>query len=289
MRDRKERVQPLSGMSDQDTGHAASGHAMNGHATNGHATNGHTANGRGLTELSNAEPVRRPVSGALPARIVLVDDHAILREGLIALSEMESDLKVVGQAGSIAEGLAVATATKPDLIVTDLSLPGATGVQGIVEFRQRCPDARVLVLTMHDSEEYIRAALSAGALGYVLKDSTRAELIHAMRAVLAGQRHLCPRSSARVVCSYLGEEQAMPVMASGVTGREREILAMIAGGWSNKRIARKLQRSVKTVEKHRANLMRKLRLHNVADVTRFALQSGLLSSDSHAAADGPQI
>ncbi|HEY4973852.1 MAG TPA: response regulator transcription factor [Steroidobacteraceae bacterium] len=250
--------------------------------------NGHATNGRGPAELSSAEPVRRSISSAAPARIVLVDDHAILREGLIALSEMESDLKVVGQAGSIAEGLAVATATKPDLIVTDLSLPGATGVQGIVEFRQRCPDSSVLVLTMHDSEEYIRAALSAGALGYVLKDSTRAELIHGMRAVLAGQRHLCPRSSARVVCSYLGEEQAMPVRASGVTGREREILAMIAGGWSNKRIARKLQRSVKTVEKHRANLMRKLRLHNVADVTRFALQSGLLSSDSHPA-DGPQM
>jgi DNA-binding NarL/FixJ family response regulator len=219
-------------------------------------------------------------SATKQARIVLIDDHAILREGLIALSEMEGDLKVVGQAGSIAEGLAVALATRPDLIITDLSLPGATGVQGIVEFHERCPESRVLVLTMHDSEEYVRAALSAGAQGYVLKDATRAELIHAVRAVLAGQRHLCPRSSARVVSSYLGEQRPMPAVASGVTGREREILTMIAGGWSSKQIARELQRSVKTVEKHRANLMRKLQLHNVAEVTRFALRSGMLASDS---------
>jgi two-component system, NarL family, response regulator NreC len=219
-------------------------------------------------------------SEAQPARIMLIDDHAILREGLIALSEMERDLKVVGQAGSIADGLTVALAMRPDLIITDLSLPGSTGLQGIVELRQRCPDSRVLVLTMHDSEEYIRAALSAGAQGYVLKDATRAELIHGVRAVLAGQRHLCPRSSARVVCSYLGERQSVPPVTYGVTGREREILAMIAAGWSNKRMARELQRSIKTVEKHRANLMRKLQLHNVAEVTRFALQSGVMRAES---------
>jgi DNA-binding NarL/FixJ family response regulator len=222
---------------------------------------------------------RSAISPVRPGRIVLVDDHAILREGLTALTEMEPDLKVVGQAGSISEGIAVAVALQPDLIVTDLSLPGATGLQGIVEFRQRCPEARVLVLTMHDSEEYIRAALSAGAEGYVLKDSTRSELIHAMRAVLAGQRHLCPRSSARVVRSYLGEQESLTPLASGVTGREREILGMIAAGLPNKRIARELGRSVKTIEKHRANLMRKLQLHNVAEITRFAIESGMLSEE----------
>lgn len=230
-------------------------------------TNGLTADGS-----RRAAPSQTP-----PARLVLIDDHAILREGLIALSEMESDLQVVGQAGTIAEGIVVATATRPDLIVTDLSLPGSTGLQGIVELRQRVPGARVLVLTMHDSEEYIRAALSAGAQGYVLKDATRSQLIHAIRAVLAGQRHLCPRSSARVVRSYLGEREPVSPLASGVTGREREILGMIAAGLSNKRIAIGLGRSVKTIEKHRANLMRKLQLHNVAEVTRFALESGLLS------------
>ncbi len=214
-----------------------------------------------------------------PVRIMLVDDHAILREGLSALIELEPDFKVVGQAGSIPEAVGVATTLQPDLIVTDLSLPGTTGMQGIVELRSRAPNARLIVLTVHNTEEYIRAALSAGADGYILKDASRLELIHGIRAVLAGQRHLCPRSSARVVRSYLGEAQPTAAAVVGVTGREREILGMIAGGQSNKRIAIVLNRSVKTVEKHRANLMRKLGLHNVADVTRFALQSGLLPSE----------
>jgi DNA-binding NarL/FixJ family response regulator len=228
---------------------------------------------------------RRSFSESSPARLILVDDHAILREGLIALSNMESDLEVVGQAATIAEGLAVAQATSPDLIITDLALPGVTGLQGIVEFRQQVPAAKVLVLTMYDSEEYIRAALSAGAHGYVLKDATRNELIQGVRAVLAGHRHLCSRASSRIVRSYLGEQKADPPLAAGVTGREREILAMIAAGLSNKRIAVQLKRSVKTIEKHRANLMRKLHLHNVADVTRFAMQSGLLREQSQSAPD----
>ncbi|MEI8296902.1 MAG: response regulator transcription factor [Pseudomonadota bacterium] len=220
-----------------------------------------------------------------PVRIMLVDDHAILREGLSALIELEPDFKVVGQAGSIPEAVGVATTLQPDLIVTDLSLPGTTGMQGIVELRSRAPNARLIVLTVHNTEEYIRAALSAGADGYILKDASRLELIHGIRAVLAGQRHLCPRSSARVVRSYLGEAQPTAAAVVGVTGREREILGMIAGGQSNKRIAIVLNRSVKTVEKHRANLMRKLGLHNVADVTRFALQSGLLPGEQ----DGPGL
>ena len=223
------------------------------------------------------------------ARVLLVDDHAILREGLSALIGLEDDLKVVGQAGSIPEAVEVAQALNPDLIVTDISLPGAAGMQGIVELRARCPQARLLVLTVHNTEEYIRAALSAGANGYILKDASRAELIHGMRAVLAGQRHLCPRSSARVVRSYLGERQPLSPAVAGVTGREREILALIANGKSNKRIAQALNRSVKTVEKHRANLMRKLGLHNVADVTRFALRTGLLPSQPGTLADEPAV
>jgi DNA-binding NarL/FixJ family response regulator len=217
---------------------------------------------------------------AIVARVLLIDDHAILREGLSALLDLESDLKVVGHAASIPEGLDVARAVQPNMIITDVSLPGATGMQGILELRKNCPNARLLVLTVHDTEEYIRAALAAGADGYVLKDATRIELIYGLRAVLGGQRHLCPRSSARVVRSYLGEPQQKTPAITGVTGREREVLSMIASGLSNKRIAIALGRSVKTVEKHRANLMRKLQLHNVADVTRFALQSGMVRGDS---------
>jgi len=240
-----------------------------------------------INELIDKSASGAAIAPGATVRIMLVDDHAILREGLSALLELESDLKVVGQAGSIPEAVENATLLNPDLIITDLSLPGATGMQGIVELRARAPHARLIVLTVHNTEEYIRAALSAGADGYILKDASRAELVHGVRAVLAGQRHLCPRSSARVVRSYLGEPQPASAAVTGVTGREREILAMIASGQSNKRIAIVLNRSVKTVEKHRANLMRKLGLHNVADVTRFALQSGLLRGEgAEASVDG---
>ncbi len=237
---------------------------------------GHT--GEGPAGDGAAVAAERP-SPSLPARILIIDDHAIVREGLSKLIDLEPDLRVVGGAGSIAEGLAAAASLRPDVIISDISFPGATGVQGIVELRHRNPGARLLVLTVHNSEEYIRAALCAGADGYVLKDSTRAELIRGVRAVLARQRYLCPRSSARVMRGYLGEEPPSRRLVSGISGREREVLCMIAGGRSNKQIAQALSISIKTVEKHRASLMRKLALHNVAEVTRFALQSGILQID----------
>jgi len=221
----------------------------------------------------------RALSEAKRRRVLLVDDHAIVREGLIALIDAECDLRVVGDAASVTHGVDLARTLNPDLIVTDISIPGVTGLQGISELRRQCPNARLLVLTVYNREEYIRAALAAGANGYVLKDSTRSDLIRAMRAVLSGERHLCSQSSARIVSSFLGENSGATPIPAGVSGRERQILAMIAQGLSNKRIALSISLSVKTVEKHRANLMRKLQLHNVAEVTRFALQSGLLQSD----------
>lgn len=212
-------------------------------------------------------------------RILLIDRHTVLREGVGALIALETDLRVVGQAASLADGVGRARELQPDLIVADASLHSAADVQLLLQLRQHCPSARFLVLTAHGAEEHIRAALAAGVDGYVLKDASRGELIYALRAVLDGQRYLCARSSAQVVSSYLGESQSGIPAVHGITDREREILSMIAKGLSNKRIANALRRSVKTVEKHRANLMRKLGLHNLAQVTRFALQSGVLSSD----------
>jgi DNA-binding NarL/FixJ family response regulator len=219
---------------------------------------------------------------AVARRVFLVDDHAILREGVTALLSLESDFEVVGHAGSIAEAVSKAPGLAPDLIITDLTMPGSAGVQGIVELRRQCPKARITVLTVHNTEEHIRAALAAGADGFIVKDASRSELVHGLRSVLANQIHLCARSSARVVRSYLGQgnDVAVELTAPVVTGREREILIMIANGQSNKRIALTINRSIKTVEKHRANLMRKLGLHNVADVTRFAVSSGLLTEDA---------
>jgi DNA-binding NarL/FixJ family response regulator len=212
------------------------------------------------------------------ARLLLVDDHTILREGVRALLELEQDFEIVGDAGALSEAVEATRRLRPDLILTDLSLPCSTGAQAIAEMKRHCPSAKVLVLTVHNTEEHIRSALAAGASGYVLKDASRAELVRAARAVLAGERHLCTRSSARMLRAFLGEEPAPrpAVVANVVTGRERQIVAMIARGASTKRIAGELSLSIKTVEKHRANLMRKLGVRNVAGVTRFAIDSGLV-------------
>jgi two-component system response regulator NreC len=209
-------------------------------------------------------------------RVLLIDDHAILREGLSALISIESDLEVVGQAGSMSEAVEIAGSLDLDLIITDIRLPVTTGMQDIAELRSRCPSTRLLALTAHSSAESVRAAFAAGADGYMLKDATRAELLSAVRAVLAGQRHLCPRSMAHVVHGYLDESKKQQPAGIGITAREREVLAMIANGQSNKHMAMTLNLSIKTIEKHRANLMRKLGLTNLADATRFALENGII-------------
>jgi DNA-binding NarL/FixJ family response regulator len=212
-------------------------------------------------------------------RVLLIDDHAILRDGLRALINVETDLEVVGQVGSTSEAVEIAGSLDPDLIITDIKLPVTTAMKDIAELRSRCPSARLLALTAHNSADFIRAAFAAGADGYMLKDATRVELLSAVRAVLAGQRHLCPRSMAHVVHGYLDEPKG-PAAAIGITAREREILAMIANGHSNKHMARVLDLSIKTIEKHRANMMRKLRLTNLADATRFALENGILEGSA---------
>ena len=234
------------------------------------------------------EPVTAPDTGAARSRMVLIEDHTILRDGLRALLELEPDFQVVGEAGNGADGVAVVRRVRPQLVITDIALPGASGLRTIGELRQVDPGLRVLVLTAHCTDEYIRAALQAGATGYILKDATRSDLIRGVRAVLSGQQYLSATVSARVVSGYVnghGERRADNLRR--ITDREREVLRLIALGDSNKRIAMVLNLSVKTIEKHRANLMRKLSLHNTASVTRFAVQSGVLSSDE-AVAPAPQ-
>ena len=213
------------------------------------------------------------------ARIVLVEDHAILREGLRALIELESDLKVVGEASTGAEGVRVVQSASPTLVITDLAMPGGSGLRTIDELRAACPNLRVLVLTAYCTDEYIGAALSAGADGYVLKDASRAELLQAIRSVIAGQKYFSEPVSARLVSGYLRRNDPATDACPRITEREREVLTRIALGESNKRVAVGLRLSVKTVEKHRANLMRKLELHNTAAVTLFAVRNGLLPND----------
>lgn len=212
--------------------------------------------------------------------IVIIEPHGILREGLRALIELETDLRVVGEASTGADGVRVVQSTDPALVITDLAPPGTQGLRIIEQLRAASARVHVLVLTAYCTDEYIRAALGAGADGYVLKDAGRAELLQAIRSVIAGQKYFSEPVSARLVSGYLRRNEPTLGAAAGVfpriTEREREVLTHVALGESNKRVALALRLSVKTVEKHRANLMRKLELHNTASVTLFAVRNGFV-------------
>lgn len=221
------------------------------------------------------------IPGKPRIRIVLVEDHAILREGLKALIELDSDFHVVGEYCSVEESLDGIRDLQPDLVITDLALPGRSGIELLGEIRRLSPRSRRMVLTAHDNEEYIRAAMNADADGYVLKDANSAELNRAIRCVAVGQRFLCDAIASKILSGYLSGKDRPPAtaVAQSITGREREVLTRIALGNSNKVIARELGVSPKTVEKHRSNLMRKLQLHNAAAITMFAIRNGLTGTE----------
>lgn len=216
------------------------------------------------------------------SRIILVEDHAILREGLRALIELEDDFEIVGDFGNVEDSLSCIHDLHPDLVITDLALPGRSGIQSLADIQRLSPGTRKLILTAHNSEEYIRAALNSGADGYVLKDASSSELMIAIRTVTAGQRFLCKAIASTFLTAYLlkGDTRAQAGAPTCMTPREREVLTRIALGESNKLIARGLGVSPKTVEKHRSNVMRKLQLHNAAAITMYAIRNGLTNSEA---------
>ena len=221
---------------------------------------------------------RQPPGLRARPRILLADDHTIMREGLRALLESGDSFEVVGVAENGRDAVQSACVLKPDLILIDLAMPQMDGLSAIRELKRRSVEARILVLTMHKTEEYIRAALQAGASGYVLKDASRAELLMAIRSVLSGKMYISPAVADRVVLGYLNRDRTTaPVqsLADTLTAREKQVLKLIAEGRRNREIAAYLFVSVKTVEKHRANLMGKLNLHNTAALTAFALENTL--------------
>jgi DNA-binding NarL/FixJ family response regulator len=222
-----------------------------------------------------------------PIRLVLVEDHAILRDGLKALLELESDVVLVGEYACVDSSLDGIHRLQPDVVVVDLSLPHRSGIELMREIQRLSPKSRKLVLTGSDGVDYIRAALGAGADGYVLKEARSAELILAIRTVSIGQRFLCKAVAGKVLSGFLSRDRPLPSPAapSSITAREREVLTRIAQGHSNKMIARELELSPKTVAKHRANLMRKLQLHNTAAITIYAIKHGLAGDlpEAHAA------
>jgi len=213
-----------------------------------------------------------------PYRIVIAEDHRILREGLQALLSSHPEFEIVGQAEDGLEAIRCVESLSPDLILMDLSMPRMNGLEAIQDIKKRCPNTRIVVLTVHKTEEYILATLKAGADGYILKDANHTELALAIKNVLGGKRYLSPGISEKVIEGYLeGKKSRQPASAyEMLTQREREILKLIAEGYKNKEVANYLCISLKTVEKHRANLIKKLDLHNAAALTVFAMEKGLI-------------
>jgi two-component system response regulator NreC len=215
-------------------------------------------------------------------KVLLVEDHVLVRQGVKALLAEETDLVCVGEAGDGSEALLLTERLRPDLILMDLSMPGLGGIEATYQLRERFPTIPVVVLSMHDNEEYVFRVLQAGASGYVLKQSTSTELVLALRAVAVGSTFLSPAISQILVSDYIrrAKTQANDDEALGVlTPREREILQLIAIGLSNRQIAERLHLSIKTVETHRGNVMRKFDLHDRASLVKFAVDKGLTHFD----------
>lgn len=211
-------------------------------------------------------------------RILIAEDHTILRQGLLALLSSNPEFEVVGEAEDGREAIRCVEKLRPDLVLMDLSMPRMNGTEAVEEIKKRHPETKVLVLTVHKSEEYILATLQAGADGYVLKDVTHVELMLAIKSVLAGKAYLSPEISDKVIEGYLeGRRPKSKSSWDTLTQREREVLKMIAEGHKNKEIAEHLCISSKTVEKHRANLMQKLNLHSAASLTTYAVEKGLVT------------
>jgi DNA-binding NarL/FixJ family response regulator len=211
-------------------------------------------------------------------RILIVDDHALFRAGMRALLAEDPGIEVVGEAASGHDAIRAVGQLTPHLVLMDLSMPEMNGMEAVTEIKRRHPEVRVLVMTLHKTEDYVYASLKAGAEGYILKDATAEELRVAIRSVMAGKTYLSAEVSANVVSGYLGggNSSGASSVYDSLTHREREVLKLVAEGKSSKFIAEFLNLSVKTVEKHRSNLMFKLDVHNASGVTAYAMEKGLV-------------
>lgn len=210
-------------------------------------------------------------------RIVIAEDHATVREGIKLIIGAEKDLDVVGEASNGQMAVAEAERLRPDVILMDVSMPKLNGLKATAKLKECCPEVQVLALTRHKDDGYLQQLLRAGASGYVLKQSPPEELLHAIRAVAAGGKYLDPAVAGRVMGSYSGPVRGEPAGSlRELTPREEEVLRFIALGHSNKEIANQLDLSVKTVEVHKANAMKKLGMQSRIDIVRYAVLRGWL-------------
>ncbi|HVO13473.1 MAG TPA: response regulator transcription factor [Vicinamibacteria bacterium] len=215
-------------------------------------------------------------------RVLLADDHTLFREGLRALFASEGDIEVVGEACDGEEATRKAHELRPDVVVMDIQMPGMNGIEATRRIRTALPEVKVLVLSMYDDEEHVQRLLAAGASGCMLKRATSDQLVRSLREVLAGGMALDPSLAAKVIKDYVRrvqrDEDAPPSVE--LTPRELEVLRLVAEGHSNQAIAEKLGLSRKTVDVHRTNFMRKLDLHDVTEIVKYALRHGVITLDS---------
>lgn len=213
-------------------------------------------------------------------KILITDDHAIVRKGLRSLLEAENGVEIIAEADSGREAVELAKRLNPDVVLMDISMPGLNGLEATRQIKKELPDTKVLILTMHSSDEYVFEVLNAGASGYVLKQSATSELIFAVQAVFQGMPFLSPSISGGVIEGYLNKTDEAPQENSyaSLTKREREVLQLIAEGNKTRSIAELLNVSIKTIESHRANIMHKLERKTVAELTTFAIQKGIVTA-----------
>lgn len=213
----------------------------------------------------------------LKAKVLLADDHAVVRRGLRMVLDSEPDLEVVAEAGDGAEAIQLALKTDPDLVVIDVSMPRLTGLQAVRELHRRQPGLRMLILSMHQNEQYLYEALKAGASGYVLKTVADRDLVEACRAALRGEPFIYPGAMTPPIRDYVHRAQnEQPLPEEPLSPREQEVIKLIAEGYSNRQIAETLVISQKTVERHRSNILEKLDMHDRVELTRYAIRRGLI-------------
>jgi len=211
-------------------------------------------------------------------RVLVVDDHAVVRSGLRLLIDAEQDMETVGEAGNVRDAIFEARTSKPDLVLMDVVMPGESGLEGVPKLLHEHPGVKVLILSMQDDPSYLREAFAVGASGYVLKEAADTEVVTAIREVAAGGRYVHPELGARLIAAEA--EAAREAEEDPLSDREREVLRLLALGYTNQEIAKQLFISVRTAETHRAHVMQKLRLESRAELVRYAIAHGLLEQSA---------
>ncbi|MFC1843851.1 response regulator [Thermodesulfobacteriota bacterium] len=212
-------------------------------------------------------------------RVLIADDHKIMLAGLRSLLEKQTDFEVVGEAENGRKAVQMALEKTPDVVVMDVSMPDLNGIEATIQIVESVKETRVIALSMHSDKRFVMGMLRAGASGYLLKDCASQELANAIYQVAAGKKYLSPEITGVVIDDFLlgGASEGVAATASVISAREREVLQLIAEGWSTKQIASHLYVSIKTIETHRRQIMKKLDLHTIADLTKYAVREGLTS------------